>query len=844
MRRGLGLVGVLAACNLTWNNPTRLPVDAGARVDALTDEPQPLTDAAVDGRPDAAIPGDSGVVGMMETTLTVTPTRVRANGIARATLTLSLRDGAGGPAANNAVTVVPDGPMTITPASGTTEANGVFTAHLTSTTVGVRGVMIMAPPSTLLIRTVTFTDACDAPRLPGPPGVELTAPRAGDFNGDGRLDLIGTMTYGFGYASGNGDGTFNPPELTRISGGYYPVDVTGDFNGDAQLDAVVIGNGNVGYQVSVLLGRGDGTFRMLTPIQTNGWGQSGTSADLDGDGKLDIAFAGGSNQGWTITVLFGNGNGTFSAPQYITNASSATGVTLSAIDVDADGDADLVTGDYYSSALKLNRSNGAARTFAAAQNVATGGTGVGGLATGDLDGDSAVDVVVSGYVSSGVTVILDAFTASPQPTGLGMGKVRDSVLVVDINADGKRDLVAADATTLYVALGTGTGAFATPTQLAAPPLATLVAGDVTGDGKVDVVGTTGSLTIAMPGNGLGSFALPNLGIGGSHAVAPADLTGDSAPDLAVVPLDPWGTNQLIQVWRNLGGGTFAAPIAYTVGPKPDSIVAADLDGDGDVDLAVSTDSDVATLVNNGSGTFTVAHVLAKGGSSWSRGLVAADVNGDGKRDLAVTVQAWGASTSSLKVALNNGSGGFPSVMSSPAPGYVWWLYAAELDADGKTDIVASGQIVPTWFKGGGNGSFGSAQTIYSGDGGQTLGGLAIADMDKDGKLDVVSASIDVLIHRGNGDGTFAGPQTIAPWTAGNPVAAVDVDGNGHPDVVANGNNLSVILGRGNGSYDRPWLYPTALTDSYHTTYAIDMNGDGRLDLVGPGGMLLQTGCTP
>ena len=816
---------VLTACNLAWDNPAR--PDAGSRADGA------ISDAAM---PDAPPP-------VLSSTFTATPAAIRANGIERSKLTLIVRDGQGNVVPNESVTLSADGPATITPSSGMTDAEGAFVAFLSSTTVGVR--TVTATAGTVVLTTkVALTTQCDVPLLPNAPDLPLMIPVTGDFNGDGYLNLVGVMQSGLGFASGNGDATFNTPELTGAALRDSTL-VVGDFNADGHLDVVGMEYGMVGDVVTMFLGQGDGTFTKQSMMTSLSWAMAAATGDFDADGKLDVAFASGSsNQGATIMVLFGKGDGTFHTPiVYLSNAPSATWAVLLAVDVDHDGDTDLVSGSYYEAWITLNRSNGASRSFAAEENIQLGGSaGIGGFAAANLDGNGEIDLIVARYVPSGVTRVLDAFSGAPQLQQFSVGSVNQSVSLFDVNGDGNTDFVGTDPRAFYVSLGDGAAGYTIPTRTLAPPYTHVTPGDFNGDGHVDLA-ASGTTTSILTGDGQGGFAAPAIGIGGSHSVAVADFTGDGVPDVASVPLV---SNTQVLVHRNLGDGTFATAMMYSVSTDPDAILATDLDGDGDADIAVSTGVDVTLLSNNGNGTFsTAAHILQNPAMTRHRGFVSGDFNGDGKVDLAVTEEPWGGSSALLKVALGNGQGGFGSPISSTLPAGVWWLVAGDLDGDSKLDIVAHGQLPVIWLHGNGNGSFGTAQTIISG-GGVTVGGVAVADMDNDGKLDVIASSIDVKIHYGNGNGTFQAPVTIGPYQAGNPVRAADVNGDGIRDVITwggQGGQLAVLLGRGQNVFDNPRYYPVALTDSYHPTYVTDLNGDGLVDLVGPGGALVQSGCT-
>ena len=177
-------------------------------------------------------------------------------------------------------------------------------------------------------------DGTFAPQVTYAVGTDPNGIVAGDFNGDGRLDLAVT-NYGDNTVSvllGNGDGTFEPRSPMR-SGTIRGAIVAGDFTGDGRTDLVV----SDGDGTQILLDNGDGTFQ---PASTFAPGISGSlvAADFTGDGRLDLAVAGGGDNG-TVSVLLGNGDGTFAPP--VTYAVGTDPIGIVAGDFNGDGRLDL-----------------------------------------------------------------------------------------------------------------------------------------------------------------------------------------------------------------------------------------------------------------------------------------------------------------------------------------------------------------------------------------------------------------------------------------------------------------------------------------------------------------------
>jgi FG-GAP-like repeat len=167
----------------------------------------------------------------------------------------------------------------------------------------------------------------------------------GDFNGDGKLDVLTQGDNQVCVALGNGNGTFQP-EVCYGIGGYYNYAATADFNGDGNLDlAVAAGVNAESGVVSVLLGNGDGTFQPAANFAVGSDPYFTTVADFNGDGKLDIAVS--NIESNSNSVLLGNGDGTFQ-PQITQQVGSGGVGALTAGDFNNDGRVDLVVDEGYS----------------------------------------------------------------------------------------------------------------------------------------------------------------------------------------------------------------------------------------------------------------------------------------------------------------------------------------------------------------------------------------------------------------------------------------------------------------------------------------------------------------
>ena len=354
-----------------------------------------------------------------------------------------------------------------------------------------------------------------------------------------------------------------------------------------------------------------------------------------------------------------------------------------------------------------------------------------------------------------------------------------------------------------------------------------VVADVNGDGKPDLVvanscppnsscyspADEGSVGVLL-GNGDGTFrSVVVYDSGGALAtwVAVADVNGDGKPDLVVTNLcanTSSCANGTVSVLLGNGDGTFQAAVAYNSGIAAESVAVADMNGDGKPDLVMSNctncstygDGSVAILLGNGDGTFQAAHSIDSGGEN-PDSIAVADLNGDGKPDVIVGQCSAPPVDCEVGVLLGNGDGTLqPAVNYSSGADQPMSVAVADVNGDGKLDVLISNQGTGDHnlfngaegvLLGNGDGIFQPA-VIYDAGGIRTAG-LAVADVNGDGKLDVVvtdqsgscltGSTVAVLL--GNGDGTF---QTAVGFCfAGSlpsSVAAADVNGDGRSDLIA------------------------------------------------------------
>jgi hypothetical protein len=229
---------------------------------------------------------------------------------------------------------------------------------------------------------------------------------AGDFNGDGKLDLAVANFSGDNVTIllGKGDGAFGAP--VEFPTGSSPDSIAiGDFNHDGHLDLAVSNYGS--NNVSVLLGKGDGTFQIAKNFAVGASPDSVASGDFNADGNLDLAVASeGTSYGGSgyVSVLLGNGDGTFKpAVNYGSPGSYFDAVAVG--DFNGDGKLDLAVANYDICNLSLMLGNGDG-TFGPAATYAAGSNPY-MVAVGDFNGDGTPDLAVANGSGDNVSVLLN-----------------------------------------------------------------------------------------------------------------------------------------------------------------------------------------------------------------------------------------------------------------------------------------------------------------------------------------------------------------------------------------------------------------------------------------------------
>ncbi|MGA2589316.1 MAG: VCBS repeat-containing protein [Bryobacteraceae bacterium] len=655
-----------------------------------------------------------------------------------------------------------------------------------------------------------------------------------DLNHDGYDDFVtvdqtaGTVVVVLGGSKG-----FQTPR--SFPGIQQPRSIAvGDFNNDGNLDIVVVGS-----SIGLLLGTGTGSFGPPIVI-SNSTARYVAVGDFNGDGKLDLALAAElSNQ---VLVALGNGDGTFG--RFVsTTVKSPWALYPGTFHNNGLSDLLLIGGGVF-----LLTSNGDG-TFRQGPPI---GTGAWGLAVADMNRDGNQDFVsiagpgtqVQVWLGDGKGNFAAAAHVSPE------GNDAYYVAAADVNGDGIPDVVTANLdASVSILLGNGDGTLQRNYSYKANSGTVWVGvGAYFGADRADLAALNSlgnsiqAPTVSLLRNdgsghfpGLQNIPFPNQASTGGFstpvAFALADMNQDGNLDLVAADPNPSGTSAAsISILPGSGKGAFGRPIAVV--PVPAGAlgpVVADFNGDGKPDFAVNTSFGLAVGLQQTAGTYQVVTTYAGPGTL----IWAGDLNGDGFADLVMLY------AHEVYVLLGNGDGTFQT--ATEAYYGANYVAVADFNNDGKPDLAANGSSGPVVLLGNGDGTFGPPIQLQGYTGGYPI---AIGDFNNDGNQDLVTVGSGILVFLGDGHGGFRAlppqPFQIIPAQ----MTAVDLNGDGHLDLAwVSGNSIQIYLGDGTGTLrsQRTTYYASGGDTVY--VQAGDINGDGKIDLVclgPPFSMLINT----
>nr|MBA3913964.1 VCBS repeat-containing protein [Terriglobales bacterium] len=448
-----------------------------------------------------------------------------------------------------------------------------------------------------------------------------------------------------------------------------------------------------------------------------------------------------------------------------------------------------------------------------------------------------------------------------QPSSYPTGPEPAVTLAVDVNGDGRPDLITSDFDDATYPVGQGyvsvlianaDGSFQPhidyPVGLGPDQMVTA---DFNRDGATDIVvlnlcGTDSSCLSGVPstlsillGNGDGTFQ-PSIDVSTGnqlYALISDDFNRDSKPDLASIQCSSDCTSAAVILLLGVGDGTFQSPLSIVSGTEPTGIGSGDFNKDQLADLAVTDDlGTVGVLLGNGDGTFKPQVSCPAG--MYPLNVRAGDFNNDGSLDLVVADECddplCELGDGAISLLVNKGNGTFQAATSYLAPLDVHSLTLGDLNRDGNLDVAAAADGEETTLLGDGQGHLGQ-HTDYAG---VYPANVAVADLNADGILDLGISNVfnsEVAVLHGRGDGVF---DAVRVYQAGNvpqTFVVADFNGDGKLDVTVTNEQydgygaVGVLLGDGHGGFGNPAFmvagdYPTGIVTG-------DFNRDGKLDLI-------------
>lgn len=517
----------------------------------------------------------------------------------------------------------------------------------------------------------------------------------GDFNKDNNLDIVVADEYALNLNLGDGQGNFSAPRIFFQGLGETPLAiVVADFNRDNNPDVATLNQRN---RIVIKLGDGKGDFPQTTAYQLNalegaaGYGLA--AGDFDGDGKIDLV-ATGSN---SIVTLTGDGNGGFcTATRHQTGLSETSIITG---DLNGDGLADVVITKTLQQSVRVllntTRKGSGCETpvFNSALNYSAN-TRPYGLTSDDFNGDGKVDLATTNLWDNTVTVLLSEANGFTKQMPITVGVLPNYIAARDLNSDGKLDLAVVNrgSDVVTILLGNGNGTFTKKGDYPVGNKSTGVAiGDFNRDSKLDLILPNDGLgnAVVLDGNGDGSFGgLRYIFAGGSpQPGVVADFNKDGNTDVA---FPQYFSGEVAILFGN-GNGQFQSPIYVSNlgGTGVEAITLGDVNGDGNVDLAVTntTTNQIFTILSDGRGGFIHGNSVATG-SNYPASIVIADFNRDGQADIAV----GGYSDNQVRVfkGLANGFD-TQSPLVLPVGNDPLSLLTNDFNGDGKPDLAIANQ---------------------------------------------------------------------------------------------------------------------------------------------------------
>ena len=562
-------------------------------------------------------------------------------------------------------------------------------------------------------------------------------------------------------------------------------------------------------------------------------------ADVDGDGNLDIIRA--SLYDDTVAWYENTANG---YTRHVITTSANGAIAVYAEDIDSDGDMDILSANYYEAKIVWYENNGS-ESFTA-HTISTSMSYAYDVYAADIDLDGDMDVIGASYSSDKVVWFenngSESFTSHTVTTAADGAA---SVYVEDVDSDGDMDILSAsindDEISWYENNGSESFTMRTITT-GANGANTVFAIDVDSDGDMDVLSSSSydDKIAWYENNGSQGFTARTI-----------STTADGAFDLYALDFDQDGDVDVlsaslydheITLYENNGSQTFAAYVIATAVNGTRSVYAGDMDNDGDTDIIATAlnDDRVIVYTNETSGLATASFVAStiSTTANGARSVFAADMDNDGDIDIVSASQEDDA----IAWYENNGAANpswTASDIATSADG-ARSVFAADLDNDGDMDLISASANDNTiaWYENDGavNPSWTAADISTSAS---APFSVFVADMDNDGDLDIVSASINndaIAWYENNGaaNPSWTAVDIATSADAATSVSVADMDNDGDMDIIsASINDDAIAWYENDGAANPSWTATDIATsaDGAQSVFAADMDNDGDMDIV-------------
>ncbi|CAF3755537.1 unnamed protein product [Rotaria sp. Silwood1] len=675
----------------------------------------------------------------------------------------------------------------------------------------------------------------------------------GNFNNDNKVDIaiVNSGTDNLDVLFGSSNGTFETETIYYIGENFHPqYIISDDINKDNHLDIVTANSKN--DSISVIMGYGNGTFapQMIYSTGTDSYPYAVAISDMNNDNRLDLIIANsGTNN---IGILFGFNYTSFRRQTTYSSEDSLGPWGIITDDFNNDNYLDIAATFFNSNniGVLLGYGNG---SFGIVIIHPTGnGSAPQSLAAYDFNNDGVLDIVVANYGTNNIVSLLGYGNGSFATIGTystGQNSRPYAVIIIDINDDGRMDIIVANYGTSNIGILFGCGNFNFTTMVtystgnnSGPD--SIVVSDFNNDGSLDIAVAnyfTSNIGIFI-GLGNGSFKSEVIYSSGDLSfpvwITVGDFNNDSRIDIATAN---YNMNN-VGIFLGCGNETFAPVVTYSTGDgsTPVFVDVHDFNKDNILDIAVvnSGTSNVVVLFGFGDGSFLLGIAYSTGTGSTSQGLVIDDFDNDTRLDIAVSNYM----TNNIGIFLGYDNEPFAGVMtySTGTRSQPYSIAIDDLNNDGWLDIIVAnyGTNNVGVLLGRSNRFFDPIMTYSTGVGSAPYS-VATGDFNSDNQSDIVvsnSETDNILIFLGYGNGSFEIGLTYSTGVLSRPytVAIADLNNDNILDIaIANSgtNNIFLLYGYGNGNFGNESSYTLNYGYRPYSIALKDLNQDGWIDIV-------------